>query len=65
MIVQRIYDETQTYHDGKWMMFEPTDTTLFDDFIRLNQDFAFGFQGRQSAWFPVTSNPAVRQSACL
>ena len=33
--VQRIYDETQTYHDGKWMMFEPTDASLFDDFIRL------------------------------
>lgn len=33
--VQRIYDGTQTYHDGKWMMFEPTDTSLFDDFIRL------------------------------
>lgn len=33
--VQRIYDETQTYHDGKWLMFEPTDTTLFGDFIRL------------------------------
>lgn len=33
--VQRIYDETKTYHDGKWLMFEPTDTTLFDDFIRL------------------------------
>ena len=33
--VQRIYDETQTYHDGKWMMFEPVDTSLFDDFIRL------------------------------
>ncbi len=33
--VQRIYDETQTYHDGKWLMFEPVDTTLFDDFIRL------------------------------
>jgi hypothetical protein len=32
---QRIYDETQTYHVGKWLMFEPTDTTLFDDFIRL------------------------------
>ncbi len=32
---QKIYDETQTYHDGKWMMFEPTDTSLFDDFIRL------------------------------
>lgn len=33
--VQRIYDKAQTYHDGKWMMFEPTDTSLFDDFIRL------------------------------
>ena len=33
--VQRIYDETQTYHDGKWLMFEPMDTTLFDDFTRL------------------------------
>ncbi len=33
--VQRIYDETQTYHDGKWMMFEPTDASLFDDFIKL------------------------------
>ena len=33
--VQRIYDETQTYHDGKWLMFKPVDTTLFDDFIRL------------------------------
>ncbi|GFI61719.1 hypothetical protein IMSAG049_00882 [Clostridiales bacterium] len=33
--VQKIYDETQTYHDGKWMMFEPIDTSLFDDFIRL------------------------------
>ena len=27
--VQRIYDETKTYHDGKWMM--------FDDFMRLLQ----------------------------
>ena len=33
--IQKIYDETQTYHDGKWLMFEPVDTTLFDDFIRL------------------------------
>lgn len=33
--VQKIYDETQTYHDGKWMMFEPVDAALFDDFIRL------------------------------
>lgn len=33
--VQKIYDKTQTYHDGKWLMFEPIDTTLFDDFIKL------------------------------
>lgn len=33
--VQEIYDQTQTYHDGKWMMFEPADTSLFSDFIRL------------------------------
>lgn len=33
--VQEIYDKTHTYHDGKWIMFEPTDTSLFDDFIRL------------------------------
>ncbi|MCI7656942.1 DUF3788 domain-containing protein [Anaerotignum sp.] len=33
--IQRIYDESQTYHDGKWMMFEPKDTLLFDDFIKL------------------------------
>lgn len=33
--VQRIYDEAKTYHDGKWLMFEPTDESLFDDFIGL------------------------------
>ena len=33
--VQRIYDETQTYHDGKWIMFEPKDTSLFNDFTKL------------------------------
>lgn len=33
--VQEIYDETKTYHDGKWIMFEPVDTSLFHDFIRL------------------------------
>lgn len=33
--VQKIYEETHTYHDGKWLMFEPADTALFDDFIRL------------------------------
>lgn len=33
--VQEIYDKTHTYHDGKWIMFEPTDTYLFNDFIRM------------------------------
>ncbi len=33
--VQKTYDEAQTYHDGKWIMFEPVDTYLFNDFIRL------------------------------
>ena len=33
--VRRVYDEARTYHDGKWMMFEPTDASLFDDLIRL------------------------------
>lgn len=33
--VQKMYDEAQTYHDGKWIMFEPTDTSLFPDFIKL------------------------------
>lgn len=33
--VQTIYDKTQTYHDGKWIMFEPTDTSLFNDFVAL------------------------------
>lgn len=33
--VQRVYDETKTYHDGKWMMFEPIDTSLFGDFVSL------------------------------
>ena len=33
--VQNIYGKTPTYHDGKWLMFEPADTSLFEDFIRL------------------------------
>ena len=33
--VQEKYDEAQTYHDGKWIMFEPVDSSLFPDFIRL------------------------------
>lgn len=33
--VQKIYDEAKTYHDGKWVMFEPVDTSMFNDFIQL------------------------------
>ena len=25
-VVQKIYDKAQTYHDGKWIMFEPVDS---------------------------------------
>ena len=34
-LVQKIYDETKTYHDGKWLMFEPIDTFLFGDFMQI------------------------------
>ncbi len=33
--VQKIYDESTTYHDGKWMMFELTDASLFSDMEKL------------------------------
>lgn len=33
--VRKIYDEARTYHDGKWIMFEPVDTSLFNDLIGL------------------------------
>ena len=33
--VRSIYDKAQTYHDGKWLMFELADASLFPDFIRL------------------------------
>lgn len=29
------YDEAKTYHDGKWVMFEPTDKSGFDDYMKL------------------------------
>ncbi len=32
---QRIYDEATTYHDGKWVMFELTDISLFSDMQKL------------------------------
>lgn len=33
--IQQIYEEAQTYHGGKWLMFEPKDTAFFDDFMKL------------------------------
>lgn len=32
---QKIYDTSTTYHDGKWMMFHPVDTSLFPDLEKL------------------------------
>jgi len=32
---QTIYDQTQTYHDGKWLGFEIRDDVLIDDITRL------------------------------
>ena len=32
---QTVYDEAKTYPDGKWILFEPKTTILFEDFIRL------------------------------
>lgn len=33
--VCRRYDEAKTYRDGKWVMFEPTDTSEFDDYYEI------------------------------
>lgn len=33
--VQEIYWSATTFHDGKWLMFELEDDTLFDDMERL------------------------------
>ena len=33
--VCRQYDEAKTYHDGKWVMFEPTNAAELDDYIKL------------------------------
>ena len=31
----KAYDEAATYHDGKWVMFEPADTAPIPDYIKL------------------------------
>lgn len=33
--VQKIYEESKTYHDGKWMMIPLEDASLFEDLLRL------------------------------
>ena len=33
--VCRQYDNAQTYQDGKWVMFEPTDATDFSGYMKL------------------------------
>lgn len=33
--IQMAYDEAATYHDGKWVMFEPKDTEVMSDYVRL------------------------------
>ena len=33
--VCRQYDEANTYHDGKWVMFEPKDNSEFEDYMKL------------------------------
>lgn len=32
---QSVYDESTTFHDGKWMMFDVKDMNLFNDFEQL------------------------------
>ena len=29
------YDEAKTYHDGKWVMFNPTNSASFEDYMKL------------------------------
>lgn len=33
--IQMSYDKAQTFHDGKWVMFEPEDTEFLLDYMRL------------------------------
>lgn len=33
--IQKVYNEAKTYHDGKWVMFEPVGTSILSDFIKL------------------------------
>lgn len=33
--VQKIYDEAKPYGGGAWLIFDPVDVSLFDDYIKL------------------------------
>lgn len=33
--IQTAYDHARTYHDGKWVMFEPENADLLSDYVRL------------------------------
>ena len=33
--IQKYYDDAATYHDGKWVMFQPEDFFLIEDIIKL------------------------------
>ena len=33
--VQLAYDGARAFHDGTWIMFEPTDDSQFDDNLRM------------------------------
>ena len=50
--VQNIYDEAKTYHDGKWVMFEPVEPELFEDFMKRlaikRRGNRKGLRGRES-----------------
>ena len=35
MEIQEVYDESATYHDGKWMMFMPKDASAFPELMKL------------------------------
>lgn len=35
MSIQEAYDSARTYHDGKWVMFEPKDVAGISDYVRL------------------------------
>ena len=33
--ILKVYDSAKTYHDGKWVMFDITDTSFLEDIVKL------------------------------